>query len=261
MIRRFLKTLFPPGPRYSLCYALTFIMLSLLACVPIFCWLFLPELSLSKFNPSPIRNLFLVSSTLSRVPPTAIAEHLYLSADFPTYLHQFSIKEAESSLNALGIFSSLVIEKSPDNKGITIFYTLHTPIAYVGNQSNTLCNLEGNCFLCQPYFPSLNLPQIFFSQEDLEMEKLPKKKMTLAAILLKELAMEFPKIIDLSLTDSYPGEIIVTLSSGSLLRLPTKTLDIALDLYKQTKKSPLIDVEKQYVYDLRSSNFLLLKAL
>ncbi|AAD19046.1 Uncharacterized protein BN1224_CV14_A_09480 [Chlamydia pneumoniae] len=261
MIRRFFKTLFPPGPQYSLCYASILIVLSSLVCVPTFCWLFLPELSLSKFNPSPIRNLFLVSSTLSKVPPTAIAEHLRLSADAPTYLHEFSIKEAESSLHALGIFSSLVIEKSPDNKGITIFYTLQTPIAYVGNRSNTLCNLEGSCFLGQPYFPSLNLPQIFFSQEDLKMQKLPKEKMLFTKILLKELAMESPKIIDLSLSDAYPGEIIVTLSSGSLLRLPIKTLDRALDLYKHMKKSPVIESEKQYVYDLRFPNFLLLKAL
>ncbi|SPN74018.1 hypothetical protein C10C_0881 [Chlamydia serpentis] len=261
MIRRFLKTLFSPGPQYTLCYAATLIALSTVVCVPIFCWLLLPEISLFKPHPSPIRNLFLVSSTLSRVPPTAIAERLHLFADSPTYLHEFSIKEAESILNALGIFSSLAIEKSPDNKGIIIFYTLHTPIAYVGNRSNMLCNLEGNYFLCQPYFHSLNLPLIFFSEEDLAMKKLPAEKMSLVTILMQELVTESPKIIDLSLSDFYPGEIVVTLSSGNLLRLPTKTLNTALDLYKHIQKSSLIDVENQYIYDLRFPNFLLLKTL
>ncbi|ANH78707.1 hypothetical protein Cs308_0537 [Candidatus Chlamydia sanziniae] len=251
-----------PGPRHSFFYVTMFILISVLLCIPTFCWLFFPEISLlSKPHPIPIKNLFIVSSNPTKISGIIISELLGLSADVPTFLHEFSTKQAEATLHNLGIFSSVTVKKFPDNKGLIISYTLNTPIAYVANQSNTLFNLEGNRFPCQPFFQMLTLPRVFFPIEDLLVPLLPAAKISLVASLLQELARDSLAIIDLSTADDYPGEIIVTLASGSLLRLPRHALKPALDFYKDTKKSLPIDTQEQYIYDLRFSNFLLLKKL
>ncbi|AAP05601.1 hypothetical protein [Chlamydia caviae] len=258
MVRSFIKTLFSPGPRYSISYALLCIFLSTLIFIPTIHWLLFPEtFSLPTTKALPIKNIFLVSSSSSRIPEVIFSETLQLSADHPTYLHQFTTKKAEATLKELGIFSSVSIEKIPDNKGIIIFYSLHSPMGYLGNQENTFINYSGEKFPCLPFFKSQKLPKIFFSTKDLEASILPSWKIDIASLFIEELKEDPPKIIDLSLTEIYPMEITVTLSSGSLLRFQYQTLYNGLKNYHLAQNSTVIDSQQSYIYDLRFPNHLL----
>ncbi|BAE80928.1 conserved hypothetical protein [Chlamydia felis Fe/C-56] len=262
MVRSFIKTLFSPGPRYSISYALLCIFLSTLIFIPTIHWLLFPEtFSLPTTKALPIKNIFLVSSSPSRIPEAIFSETLRLSADRPTFLHQFTIKQAEIALKDLGIFSSVSIEKVPDNKGIIIFYSTHSPIGYLGNQTNTLFNYSGEQFPCQPFFTSQKLPQIFFSKQDLEASILPLWKINIATLIIEELKSDPPAIIDMSLTEKYPMEIAVTLSSGNFLRLQYQALREGLKNYHRAQNSTVIDSQQNYVYDLRFPNHLLLSKI
>lgn len=259
MARFFFKSIFSPGPKYSVLTAFTVIFLSALICVPTFCLLLFPNQALiSKTKDYPIKNLFLKPTSLHKLPGIVFSELLGLFADESTSLQSFSITQAENTLNRLGIFSSLSIKKVPDYKGIAIFYALKEPIAYVANQSNMLFDLEGDLFPCLPYFPSLNLPQVFFPEHDLSSSNIPKEK----TLLITRLLQEFPSLsmtIDLTTYDTYPGEILISLPSGDFLRLPKQDFSSAIQLYKQAKKHPLIDSNCSYIYDLRFPCTLLLK--
>lgn len=252
MVRSYIKTIFSSGPKYSLSYSLLCILLSVLVCIPPIHWFLFPETYtfLSKKH-LPIKNIFLVSSSPYKLPVILFSEILGLSADYPTFLHQFSTKQAETILNNIGVFSSLSIQKVPDNKGIIIFYALHTPLGYFGNQTNTLINSSGQCFPCQPFFKSLNLPKIFFSQQDRERPLLPSWKLAIADLLIKKLQLDPPEIIDMSTTEIYPMEIVVTLHSGSLLRFHYHALQAGLDNYHRMQASIGIEEKCRYVYDLR----------
>lgn len=252
MLRSYIKTLLSPGPKYSLSYSLLCIALSILVCIPPVHWLLFPEAYtlLSKKN-LPIRNIFLVSSSPYKLSVILFSELLGLSADHPTSLQQFSTKQAEMTLRACGVFSSLSVQKAPDNKGIIIFYSLHTPLGYLGNQTNTLINSLGERFPCQPFFKSLNLPKIFFSQQDIEETTLPAWKIAIADLLIKELQLDPPEVIDVSCTEMYPMEIVVTLRSGHLLRLHYHALQSGLENYRRMQASVSIEEKCQYIYDLR----------
>ncbi|WP_375793909.1 hypothetical protein O1W69_02340 [Chlamydia sp. 12-01] len=262
MVRSFIKMLFSPGPRYSVSYALLCIFLSTLIFIPTIHWLLFPEtFSLPTTKALPIKNIFLVSSSPSRIPEVIFSETLQLSADHPTFLHQFTIKQAESTLKELGIFSSISIEKIPDNKGIIIFYSPQSPIGYLGNRDNTLINYSGEQFPCQPFFTSQKLPKIFFSKKDLDISILPSWKIEIATLLIEELKEDPPIIIDLSLTEMYPMEITTTLSSGNLLRFQYHALREGLKNYHLTQNSTIIDSQKSYIYDLRFPKHLLLSKI
>ncbi|WP_348663196.1 hypothetical protein [Chlamydia vaughanii] len=262
MVRSFIKMLFSPGPRYSFSYALLCIFLSTLIFIPTIHWFLFPEtFSFLTRKPLPIKNIFLVSSSHYKISEVIFSEFLELSADNPTFLNQFSIKQAETSLKEVGVFSSVSIEKVPDNKGIIIFYSLHSPIGYLGNQTNTLINQSGQRFPCQPFFKSLNLPKIFFSEEDLRASVLPSWKIDIADLLLDELQSDPPKIIDMSFTEIYPMEIVVTLRSGNILRFRYHALHSGLENYHRVQTSTLLEENQSYIYDLRFANSLLLRKI
>lgn len=259
MTRRFFKTLVSPGPRYSLSFALSCILCSVLICIPTLHWLLFPEtFSLFSKKPLPLKNMFLVTTTPYTLPEIFFSEALHLSADHPISLSQFSVKQAEAALEKLNIFSSISIEKAPDNKGIIIYYALHTPIGYLGNRSNTLLNKTGHCFPCQPFFHTLNLPKIFFPLSDLKQNNLPSWKLDIINELTQELHTDPPHIIDLSHTDAYPIEITVTLHSKNILRLRYDQLKSAIMHYHQLQTSTIIEKNHPYIYDLRFPNYALL---
>ncbi|WP_201456347.1 hypothetical protein [Chlamydia sp. 17-3921] len=263
MVNSFFKKIFSPGPKFSVFSSFIIIALSSLICVPTLCWLFFPEnIFTSKICDVPIKNLFLKSASLHKLPGIVFSELLELSANDPTFLKHFSVKHAEKTLREIGIFSSIVINKVPDNKGIAIFYSLKTPVAFVANQSNMLFDLKGSCFPCTPFFPPLNLPSVFFSEKDLATLELPKIKTALIMELIEELSFSNLKTIDLTAYDNFPGEIVVSLSSGDILRLPGEAFLSALQLYKIVRTDPsLIDLNSHYIYDLRFPNTLFLKKL
>ncbi|AHK63490.1 Uncharacterized protein M832_06270 [Chlamydia avium 10DC88] len=208
-----------------------------------------------------MKNIFLVSSSPCKLPVILFSEILGLSADHPTFLHQFSVKHAETTLNNIGIFTSLSVQKVPDNKGILIFYDLHTPLGYLGNKTNTLINSSGHRFPSQPFFKSLNLPKIFFSQQDIEEPSLPSWKIAIAELLIKELHLDPPEIIDMSCTDIYPMEIVVTLRSGHLLRFHYHALQLGLENYHRMQVSMGIEEKSRYIYDLRFPHCVLFSKL
>lgn len=262
MVRSFIKMLFSPGPRYSLSYAFLCIFLSILIFIPTIHWLLFPETFLFPTTKAlPMKNIFLISSSPSRIPEAIFSETLQLSADNPTFLHQFTIKQAEATLKDLGIFSSVSIKKVPDNKGIIIFYALHTPIGYLGNQTNTLINHSGERFPCQPFFKTQKLPKIFFPQKDVESSILPSWKIDIASLLIEELKEDPPVVIDLSLTDIYPMEITVSLSSGNLLRFQYHTIHAGLKNYHLSQCTTVMQSRDCHIYDLRFPCHLLLSKL
>ncbi|WP_238318217.1 cell division protein FtsQ/DivIB [Chlamydia ibidis] len=254
--------LFSPGPRYSFTHALGYITLSVLIFVPTARWLLFPDVScISEGKPVPIKNIFLMPMSQNKLQGTIFSELLELYADSPSYLNQFSTKQAEILLEKQKVFSHIAIKKVPDNKGIVISYALHTPIAYLANKTNTLIDQSGNFFPCQPFFRPLKLPRIFFAKQDLEYPVLPSWKMDIISILLRELMNDVPTSIDVSSTDNYPGEVVITLHSGTLLRLRRNSLEKAIKCYHIARERQLIKQDKQYLVDLRFPNYLLVKEL
>ncbi|AFS19930.1 hypothetical protein B595_0978 [Chlamydia psittaci 84/55] len=68
-------------------------------------------------------------------------------------------------------------------------------------------------------------------------------------------------VIDLSLTDIYPMEITVSLSSGNLLRFQYHTIHAGLKNYHLSQCTTVMQSRDCHIYDLRFPCHLLLSKL
>lgn len=255
MLRRFISIFTSPGPRYSIFYAVCLIFISTLICLPSALWLFFPERIFATQKSPTIKNIFLKTDSHAKLPAMLFSEILNLSSDQPTLLHHFSTQQAEERLQQTGVFSRLSIQKVSDDKGISIFYSLHTPLAYLGNFQNTLINHSGLCFPCYPFFKPLNLPTIFFHKDDIQHNIVCEQALAPLHLILQKLSCEAIQEIDLSMLHTYPETITIRLASGDLLRLRNHILEQGLSNYLQAKQS--LHLPSPILYDLRFSDYLL----
>ncbi|MBQ8498589.1 hypothetical protein [Chlamydia sp.] len=254
-----LRFLFAKGPVYSLPYSFFCVFISILIFLPIGLWFTLPNFLNFKHSLTPIKTLFLTCTEPPCLPEPFFSDLLHLSADSPLFLQTFSTKSAEHSLHALGVFSFLTIEKVPDHKGLAISYALHKPLAFLGNRTNTFIGFEGQIFPALPFFHSLNLPKVFFSQEALMLPRLPHPLLSIVKTLISTLEIDPPQTIDLSQLDHYPGEFIVSLSSGTLLRFRKDSFLSGIKHYQQGITHGVFSPQHSVICDLRCKDYLLLK--
>ncbi len=89
-----------------------------------------------------------------------LAQLLDLSFDRPVNIYQFDEDEGEKKLNASPVIKKAHIKKI--RPGILyIDYQVRTPMAYLGNYSNTAIDQEGNIFPFRPFFTPKTLPSFY----------------------------------------------------------------------------------------------------
>lgn len=258
-LARIWRCLSAKGPRYSLSYSFVCIFVSVLIFLPISLWITFPNFWAFKQTLTPIKTLFLTCIEPPHLPEPFFSELLQLSADKPAYLQTFSTKSAEHFLNSLGIFSFLSIEKVPDHKGLAIAYSVSPPLAFLGNKTHTLIGLEGKVFPSLPFFHSFKLPEVFVPEAALTQPQLPRHMLDIIKILIDNLQIDPSSIIDLSQIDNYPGEFVVRLASGGLLRFRKDSFLSGIQHYQRGLAQGAFSPEETAVYDLRCKDYLLLK--
>ncbi|AAF39023.1 conserved hypothetical protein [Chlamydia muridarum str. Nigg] len=252
------RFLFSKGPVYSLSYSFLCIFISILIFLPISLWMTLPSLFVFKQSFTPIKTLFLTCVEPPHLPEPFFSELLHLSADDPPHLQTFSTKSAEHFLKQTGIFSEISIDKVPDHKGLAISYALHAPLAFLGNKTHTFIGFEGQTFPALPFY-SLQLPTVFVPQEALNQSHISSQILTIIKILINNLQVDPPSIIDLSQIDHYPSEFVVSLSSGTLLRFRKDSFMSGIKHYQQALNLGAFSSGATSICDLRCEDYLLLK--
>lgn len=239
----------------------TTLLITICALLGVVCLCTIPDLPLQK--DIPIKNIFLVYPHPSDYLPSSVfANILQLSADRPMSMKQFSKHKAEDLLNQIGVFSYIHVDKLSDNKGIVIHYGLHQPLAYLGNISNTLINTQGQFMPHVPYYRPLHIPTVFLPEAHLNLhEACPHRYLCLVQEFLTMMSSSHITIMDFS-RDSYPiGEIILSLSSGTLIRLPSYHPEQILAHFDSIQKQLQHDPTQGYIYDFRFPNFFFFQSV
>lgn len=89
-----------------------------------------------------------------------LAELLGLSVDKPTNLYQFNLEEGIHRLLSSPLIKEGTIKKIRPGT-LYIDYRMRTPIAYLGDYSNTAIDEEGYLFPFSPFFTPKRLPLIY----------------------------------------------------------------------------------------------------
>lgn len=93
-----------------------------------------------------------------------LAELLNLSLDQPINLYQFNVQEAVHILLTHPLIKSASVKKILPGT-LFIHYEMRTPIAYVGDFSNTMVDEEGYLFPFRPFFTPKRLPTLYLGLE------------------------------------------------------------------------------------------------
>ncbi|CUI16253.1 putative cell division protein FtsQ [Candidatus Protochlamydia naegleriophila] len=94
-----------------------------------------------------------------------LAELLELSLDQPINLYLFDLRAAEKKLLACPLIKSAFIQKILPGT-LYIRYEMRTPVAYVGDFSNTAVDVEGYLFPFRPFFTPKKLPIVYLGLAD-----------------------------------------------------------------------------------------------
>lgn len=94
-----------------------------------------------------------------------LAEVLGLSIDKPINLYQFNAYEGEKSLLANPLIKEVSIKKILPG-ALLIHYEMRTPIAYLGEYTNTFLDKEGVLFPFRPFFTPKRLPILHLGTGD-----------------------------------------------------------------------------------------------
>ena len=167
------------------------------------------------------------------------------------YLNDLYLKnQLQQQLLENNIFNSLKITASKNNKAIIIQYCLRTPIAYLGNLSNTFIDKYGKTFPATPFFLPQNLPTVFSSSFNSEKKCIDEREISL---IKKILTHELPiKVIDFSKLPDASSEIILSLINQDIIRLATDNFEETLHYYQFLKKNLYKNLENQkMIFDLR----------
>lgn len=89
-----------------------------------------------------------------------LAEILGISADHPTNLYAFDIKQGEKKLKSSPLIASAQIKRMPPN-ALYIDYEARKPVALLGDYSNVAIDKQGHLFPVVPFFSPKELPEIY----------------------------------------------------------------------------------------------------
>lgn len=93
-----------------------------------------------------------------------LAELLHLSADLPSNLYAFDLEEGERRLLRSPLIKAAVLKRIPPGT-LYVHYQVRTPLAYIGELTNTAVDEEGVLFPFTPFFTPKKLPKLWFGFE------------------------------------------------------------------------------------------------
>lgn len=125
-------------------------------------WLYYLHMRERRLNDDQYRIVALIqSSPQADVLKTVyLAELLNLSVDRPVNLYQFNTREAVETLLKSPLIKEVTVRKILPGT-LYIDYQMRTPIAYVGDFTNTVIDGEGYLFPFRPFFTPKRLPTLY----------------------------------------------------------------------------------------------------
>lgn len=94
-----------------------------------------------------------------------LAEMLGLSVDQPKNLYAFDLKEGKKKLLALPIIKDAFLKKIFPGT-LQVNYQLRTPIAFLGEYTNTAIDRDRIVFPFKPFYTPKKLPEIYLGEEN-----------------------------------------------------------------------------------------------
>lgn len=104
------------------------------------------------------------SQTATKLSNQLLAELLNLSADRPVNIYHFDCKTWQKALKAFPVFASVTVKRYPPSV-IFVDYRLRKPRFLVGDLENIAIDDEGVFFPLVPFYPRLQLPNLYLSRK------------------------------------------------------------------------------------------------
>lgn len=129
-------------------------------------WLYLLNLRASRLHDTRYEITALIQRNKQSDPlKTAyLAEWLGLSIDRPVNLYRFDVAHAAKTLVSTSLIHHASLKKIAPNT-LLVDYQMRTPIAYVGDLSNTAIDEEGVLFPVHPFFTPKHLPVLYLGED------------------------------------------------------------------------------------------------
>lgn len=96
-----------------------------------------------------------------------LAEQLNLSLNRPVNLYQFNVKEARETLSNNPLIQEVTVKKILPGT-LYIDYILRSPVAFIGDFTNTAVDADGNLFPFRPFFTPKRLPSFILGLSEEE---------------------------------------------------------------------------------------------
>ncbi len=197
----------------------------------------------------------LVQAPREALNPSFFEELFDLSVDQPPSCYAFDLEAAKNKLAALPVMRHSSVKVLPPHT-LYIEYILRTPIAYLGNITNTLLDQEGIMFPAEPFFTPKRLPEFYLDLKD-------AKSFSIALAVTDELNGEDLRVerVDLSCMNApFYGkrEIVVSVRSEGvmhLLRLDSDDWRDGLQRYQRLRNT----LQGSAIVDLRTRSMAFIK--
>jgi POTRA domain, FtsQ-type len=130
-------------------------------------WLYYLHVKEVRYHDEQYHIVAIVQDTSSNesVKTMALAEILQLSLNEPTNLYEFNTKEAVEKLLKCPVIKNAIVKKILPGT-LYIQYEMRTPVAYVGDFTNTFIDEEGILFPSCPFYSSKRLPIFYLGLQE-----------------------------------------------------------------------------------------------
>lgn len=169
------------------------------------------------------------SQTSTKLSNQLLAELLNLSVDRPVNIYHFNCRARQDVLKSFPVFASVEVKSYPPSV-VFVDYRLRKPRFLIGDIENMAVDAEGVFFPLAPFYPKLELPNLFLSKSFSQATK--EKQLALAKDIedlfeVMATAKGF-KLYSIDLHNVYAAsskEITLTLQGNEqyLLRLSSKS--------------------------------------
>ncbi len=158
---------------------------------------------------------------------TYLAEVLELSHDKPANFSAFDLEKGCERLLASQVIREALIKKiKPDT--LYVEYAMRTPIAFLGDYTNTALDEGGALFPYLPFYPPRHLPELYLGGEAPPNpwgETIGEEQARLVSDILDRFEVGALERIDLSQSHAPSAgqrQIVLVLKGGTILRLTSK---------------------------------------
>lgn len=200
-----------------------------------------------------------------------LAELLNLSVDRPVNLYGFNSKEAVQKLLESPLIKEATVRKIRPGT-IHVDYTLCTPIAYLGDCSNTALDERGVVFPFKPFFTPKKLPEIYLGIDGDEGDKDNSSLSMLWGKALKgsriDLAFSLLELLKEHCCDPISSLIRIDVSNAFAYSYGRRqiVLEFSDKMQKVVEGNPTIETRKEILrlspenYEQQLANYLLLRS-